>query len=108
MPPLRSIELFQVGQMSCQNSWSGSERVEAAGGFGELLGPQTLLYDQSASIETKTSAFHTLAFFAAIGTRLLPLSHSFWVVVGFEGGLCPSRLLVDDITIWIAEDLRFC
>lgn len=77
MPPLRSIELFQLDQMSCQNSWSGFERVEGAGVFGELLERQTPLHDQSASIETRMSALHTLAIFAAIGTRLLPLTHSF-------------------------------
>lgn len=49
-----------------------------------------------------------MALFAIIGTRLLPLSYSFWIVVSFEGGLSSSWLLVDDITIWIAEDLCTC
>ena len=108
MPPLRSMKLFQLGRMFCQNSWIGFERVEGAGVFGELLERQTLLRDQSASIERKMSALHTLAFFAAIGTRLLPLSHGFWVAVGFESGLSFSWLLVDGIDIWIAKDLRTC
>ena len=91
--------------MSCQSSWSGFERVEGAGVFGELLGRQTLLNYQSASIETNMSTLHTLALSTIISARLLPLTHSFGVVVCFKGGLSSSWLPIDDVAIWIAEDL---
>ena len=50
----------------------------------------------------------TLALSAIIRARLLPLGYSFGVVVCFEGGISSRLLLVDNVAIWVAEDLRMC
>ena len=47
-----------------------------------------------------------MALPSIIGARLLPLAYSFGVVVCFEPGLSSRRLLVDEVAIWVAEDLR--
>ena len=81
-------------------------RAEEVGVFEGLLGRQRPLSNHLASIRAYLSALHTLSLSAGIGTRLLPLSHIFGIVVCFEGGLCFHRLFTDDVAIWVAEDLR--
>lgn len=82
--------------------------VEGAGVFAGLLERQTLLHEESASIETSMSALRTPTWSTIFGARLLPSGYSFGAVVCLEGRL-PSRcLLFDEVAVWVAEDLGMC
>ena len=54
------------------------------------------------------SGAYTLTLSTILDTRLLQLVYSFRIVVCFESGFSSRRLLIDDATIRVAEDLRMC
>ena len=51
---------------------------------------------------------HTSVLPAIVSAHLLPLIHSFWIVMCIEGGISSSLWLVDDIAVSVAEDLCMC
>ena len=82
--------------------------VEGVVVFGGLLGRRKLLYKPISLYQESMGGAYTLTLSTILETRLLQLGYSFRLVVCFESGFSSRRLLVDDITIRVAEDLRTC